>query len=83
LTANLRVRAKASTSGQGEASLIAVHDFGRNSSTHYWYYNSATDWILMEIDEVQVPVNGELPVKLCVGHDSYIGSTDFNFDCLI
>ncbi|XPS90037.1 uncharacterized protein Dvar_80560 [Desulfosarcina variabilis str. Montpellier] len=82
LMANLRVRAKASTSGQAQASLIAVHDYGRNSITHYWYYYSAADWILMEIDEVQVPINGELPVKLCVSHGSYAGSTDFNFDCL-
>lgn len=82
LIVNLSVRAKASTSGQAQAGLIAIHDSGRTSITRYWYSYSSTDWILMEIEDVQVPTNGELPIRLCVGHSSYAGSSDFNFDCL-
>lgn len=82
LTANLRVRAKATTSAEAQASLIATHDYGSNKSTRFWYDYSSNDWILIEIEEVEVPVNGELPIKLCVGHDSFSGSSDINFDCL-
>jgi hypothetical protein len=75
---NLQIQAKAVTSGNASARLATPNE----SVTRYWYDYSSTDWISMTLEDIEVPSNGELTIRLMVGHDTTDGSTDFDFDCL-
>ncbi|MGD9214068.1 MAG: hypothetical protein PVJ84_04610, partial [Desulfobacteraceae bacterium] len=75
---NLQIQAKAATSGNASAQLATPN----KSITRFWYDDTPTDWISMTLEDIEVPANGELTIRLAVGHDTTDGSTDFDFDCL-
>lgn len=87
---NLQIQAKASTSGRASAVLDASYDTTIGGTTihhvheitHFWYDDSSTDWLSMTLEDIEVPSNGELHIRLMVGHDTTGGFTDFEFDCL-
>ncbi|UCH21317.1 MAG: hypothetical protein JSU83_22930 [Deltaproteobacteria bacterium] len=75
---NLRLKVRASTDGRASAVLRA----GDWSTTRFWYRTTPTDWQTLTLENVPVPPDGQLVVRLDVGHDEGPGSTDFDIDCL-
>lgn len=83
-TISLKIKVKAMvTSGSASAGLWVSHASGVTEQTRYWYsYGSPTEWQSLELNNIIVPSDGELPITIYLGHDTPQGSTDFYFDCL-
>ena len=82
-TVDLRLQVKATTDEQAEARFALDDPAGQiNSTTLYWYDYSAPDWRAMTLDDIVIPANGEVVLKLGVKHNDASGYTDFDFDCL-
>ncbi len=83
VTVDLGLYVKATTDEQAEARFALDDPSGQiNSTTLFWYDYSSSDWRTMILNDVVIPANGEVSLKLGVKHNAVNGSTDFDFDCL-
>jgi len=87
---DLRVQIKAVTSGEARAMFSATTytqlngstktDY--NESTTFWYPYSTDEWRTITLENVEIPENGKLPIRLKFAHTTAGGQTDFEVDCI-
>jgi len=87
---DLRVQIKAVTSGDAQAMFSAttytqlngstVTNY--NESTAFWYPYSSDEWRTITLENVEIPQDGKLPIRLKFAHTTVAGQTEFEVDCI-
>jgi len=87
---DLRVQIKTVTSGEAQAVFSATTYTQLNGSTAidynertaFWYSDSSDEWRTITLENVEIPQNGKLPIRLKFAHNTAGGQTDFEVDCI-
>ena len=81
-TVDLRLQIRATTSGEAQAMLDASEEPYIKKETFYWYPSSSDEWRTFQLDNVEIPADGELPVSINLAHTVSSGESEFEIDCL-